>query len=146
MFVKYVLNLQLQQFFFHAGIFVVRLFLHYLSIFLPPFLAISFGYILIWLNYNLLFAFAVCKSCSLACSECPICRTNISDRLFAFTSWLFKKRSFAIFYTYEPYSVQVQIYNMFSFFGCWKFPGFYLIELIYPCGHRCNSFIVCKTV
>ncbi|KAG4385143.1 hypothetical protein GLYMA_12G038600v4 [Glycine max] len=30
--------------------------------------------------------FCLCKSCSLACSECPICRTNISDRLFAFTS------------------------------------------------------------
>lgn len=30
---------------------------------------------------------AVCKSCSLACSECPICRTKISDRLFAFPSW-----------------------------------------------------------
>ena len=29
--------------------------------------------------------FAVCKSCSLACSECPICRTKIADRLFAFT-------------------------------------------------------------
>jgi len=31
------------------------------------------------------FIFAVCKSCSLACSECPICRTKIADRLFAFT-------------------------------------------------------------
>ncbi|MED6181339.1 Kinesin-like protein KIN-7D, mitochondrial [Stylosanthes scabra] len=30
--------------------------------------------------------FCLCKSCSLACSECPICRTNIEDRLFAFTS------------------------------------------------------------
>ncbi|XP_027354730.1 kinesin-like protein KIN-7D, mitochondrial [Abrus precatorius] len=30
--------------------------------------------------------FCLCKSCSLACSECPICRTNIADRLFAFTS------------------------------------------------------------
>ncbi|KAM1763685.1 hypothetical protein ACFX14_003012 [Malus domestica] len=30
--------------------------------------------------------FCLCKSCSLACSECPICRTKISDRLFAFTS------------------------------------------------------------
>lgn len=30
--------------------------------------------------------FAVCKSCSLACSECPLCRTKIADRLFAFTS------------------------------------------------------------
>ncbi|KAL9418196.1 hypothetical protein AB3S75_041081 [Citrus x aurantiifolia] len=29
--------------------------------------------------------FCLCKSCSLACSECPICRTKISDRLFAFT-------------------------------------------------------------
>ncbi|KAL1349395.1 hypothetical protein HN51_025889 [Arachis hypogaea] len=29
--------------------------------------------------------FCLCKSCSLACSECPICRTNITDRLFAFT-------------------------------------------------------------
>ncbi|KAG2240151.1 hypothetical protein Bca52824_091033 [Brassica carinata] len=28
----------------------------------------------------------LCKSCSLACSECPICRTKISDRLFAFPS------------------------------------------------------------
>ncbi|WZZ46107.1 hypothetical protein YC2023_042366 [Brassica napus] len=27
--------------------------------------------------------FCLCKSCSLACSECPICRTKISDRLFA---------------------------------------------------------------
>ncbi|KAE9586627.1 putative plus-end-directed kinesin ATPase transcription factor C2H2 family [Lupinus albus] len=30
--------------------------------------------------------FCLCKSCSLACSECPICRTNITDRLLAFTS------------------------------------------------------------
>ncbi|KAL9300174.1 Kinesin-like protein KIN-7M [Arabidopsis thaliana] len=30
--------------------------------------------------------FCLCKSCSLACSECPICRTKISDRLFAFPS------------------------------------------------------------
>ncbi|CAK8576602.1 unnamed protein product [Lathyrus sativus] len=30
--------------------------------------------------------FCLCKSCSLACSECPICRTSIADRLFAFTS------------------------------------------------------------
>ncbi|KAI4300063.1 hypothetical protein L6164_033480 [Bauhinia variegata] len=30
--------------------------------------------------------FCLCKSCSLACSECPICRTNIADRLFAFAS------------------------------------------------------------
>ncbi|KAG8643964.1 kinesin-like protein KIN-7D, mitochondrial isoform X2 [Manihot esculenta] len=30
--------------------------------------------------------FCLCKSCSLACSECPICRTKISDRLFAFAS------------------------------------------------------------
>ncbi|XP_057788468.1 kinesin-like protein KIN-7D, mitochondrial isoform X1 [Salvia miltiorrhiza] len=29
--------------------------------------------------------FCLCKSCSLACSECPICRTNIGDRIFAFT-------------------------------------------------------------
>nr|KYP64922.1 Kinesin-related protein 11 [Cajanus cajan] len=29
--------------------------------------------------------FCLCKSCSLACSECPICRTNIIDRIFAFT-------------------------------------------------------------
>ncbi|KAE9448282.1 hypothetical protein C3L33_19830, partial [Rhododendron williamsianum] len=29
---------------------------------------------------------AVCQSCSLACSECPICRTKIADRIFAFTS------------------------------------------------------------
>ncbi|XP_022853439.1 kinesin-like protein KIN-7D, mitochondrial isoform X3 [Olea europaea var. sylvestris] len=29
--------------------------------------------------------FCLCKSCSLACSECPICRTNIADRIFAFT-------------------------------------------------------------
>ncbi|ESW07926.1 hypothetical protein PHAVU_009G004100 [Phaseolus vulgaris] len=29
--------------------------------------------------------FCLCKSCSLACSECPICRTNITDRIFAFT-------------------------------------------------------------
>ncbi|GAB2267664.1 Kinesin-like protein KIN-7D, mitochondrial [Dionaea muscipula] len=27
----------------------------------------------------------LCKPCSLACSECPICRTNIADRIFAFT-------------------------------------------------------------
>ncbi|XP_024979643.1 kinesin-like protein KIN-7D, mitochondrial [Cynara cardunculus var. scolymus] len=30
--------------------------------------------------------FSLCKSCSLACSECPICRTKIADRIFAFTS------------------------------------------------------------
>ncbi|KAI4342401.1 hypothetical protein MLD38_027035 [Melastoma candidum] len=30
--------------------------------------------------------FCLCKSCSLACSECPICRTKIGDRLFAFAS------------------------------------------------------------
>ncbi|XP_038706759.1 kinesin-like protein KIN-7D, mitochondrial isoform X2 [Tripterygium wilfordii] len=30
--------------------------------------------------------FCLCKSCSLACSECPFCRTKIADRLFAFTS------------------------------------------------------------
>ncbi|KAL7002649.1 Kinesin-like protein KIN-7D, mitochondrial [Sarracenia purpurea var. burkii] len=30
--------------------------------------------------------FSLCKSCSLACTECPICRTNIVDRIFAFTS------------------------------------------------------------
>ncbi|GMJ06911.1 kinesin 7.4 [Hibiscus trionum] len=30
--------------------------------------------------------FSLCKSCSLACSECPICRTKIADRLLAFTS------------------------------------------------------------
>ncbi|XP_071736749.1 kinesin-like protein KIN-7D, mitochondrial [Rutidosis leptorrhynchoides] len=30
--------------------------------------------------------FSLCKSCSLACSECPICRTKITDRIFAFTS------------------------------------------------------------
>ncbi|XP_071733676.1 kinesin-like protein KIN-7D, mitochondrial [Rutidosis leptorrhynchoides] len=30
--------------------------------------------------------FSLCKLCSLACSECPICRTKISDRIFAFTS------------------------------------------------------------
>jgi centromeric protein E len=29
--------------------------------------------------------FCLCKSCSLACSECPICRTMIADRIFAFT-------------------------------------------------------------
>ncbi|KAL3012606.1 hypothetical protein AAZX31_06G008600 [Glycine max] len=29
--------------------------------------------------------FCLCKSCSLACSECPICRTSITDRIFAFT-------------------------------------------------------------
>ncbi|XP_009784122.1 kinesin-like protein KIN-7D, mitochondrial isoform X1 [Nicotiana sylvestris] len=29
--------------------------------------------------------FCLCKSCSLACFECPICRTNIADRIFAFT-------------------------------------------------------------
>ncbi|KAL2469337.1 Kinesin motor family protein [Forsythia ovata] len=29
--------------------------------------------------------FCLCKPCSLACSECPICRTNIADRIFAFT-------------------------------------------------------------
>ncbi|CAF2067097.1 unnamed protein product [Brassica napus] len=33
-----------------------------------------------------IFFCTVCKSCSLACSECPICRTKISDRLFAFPS------------------------------------------------------------
>ncbi|KAL4555583.1 hypothetical protein LXL04_038206 [Taraxacum kok-saghyz] len=30
--------------------------------------------------------FSLCKSCSVACSECPICRTKISDRIFAYTS------------------------------------------------------------
>ncbi|XP_057966140.1 kinesin-like protein KIN-7D, mitochondrial isoform X2 [Malania oleifera] len=30
--------------------------------------------------------FCLCKPCSLACSECPICRTKIADRIFAFTS------------------------------------------------------------
>ncbi|KAI3702542.1 hypothetical protein L6452_28283 [Arctium lappa] len=30
--------------------------------------------------------FSLCKSCSLACTECPICRTKIADRIFAFTS------------------------------------------------------------
>uniref|UniRef100_A0A5B7A9E3 Putative kinesin-related protein 11 isoform X1 n=1 Tax=Davidia involucrata TaxID=16924 RepID=A0A5B7A9E3_DAVIN len=30
--------------------------------------------------------FCLCKSCSLACSECPICRTKIADRIFAFTA------------------------------------------------------------
>lgn len=30
--------------------------------------------------------FSLCQSCSLACSECPICRTRITDRIFAFTS------------------------------------------------------------
>ncbi|XP_057496851.1 kinesin-like protein KIN-7D, mitochondrial isoform X1 [Actinidia eriantha] len=30
--------------------------------------------------------FSLCKSCSLACSECPICRTKIADRIFTFTS------------------------------------------------------------
>ncbi|KAK4437724.1 Kinesin-like protein KIN-7D, mitochondrial [Sesamum alatum] len=29
--------------------------------------------------------FCLCKTCSLACSECPICRTKITDRIFAFT-------------------------------------------------------------
>ncbi|KAL1801801.1 hypothetical protein ACET3Z_030448 [Daucus carota] len=30
--------------------------------------------------------FCLCKSCSVACVECPICRTKIADRVFAFTS------------------------------------------------------------
>ncbi|KAK9077340.1 hypothetical protein SSX86_005677 [Deinandra increscens subsp. villosa] len=30
--------------------------------------------------------FSLCKSCSLACTECPICRTKITDRVFAFPS------------------------------------------------------------
>ncbi|XP_058098697.1 kinesin-like protein KIN-7D, mitochondrial [Magnolia sinica] len=30
--------------------------------------------------------FCLCKPCSLACSECPICRTKIDDRIIAFTS------------------------------------------------------------
>ncbi|GAB2291768.1 Kinesin-like protein KIN-7D, mitochondrial [Dionaea muscipula] len=30
--------------------------------------------------------FCLCKPCSLACSECPICRSSIADRVFAFTS------------------------------------------------------------
>nr|XP_043620505.1 kinesin-like protein KIN-7D, mitochondrial [Erigeron canadensis] len=30
--------------------------------------------------------FCLCKSCSVACAECPICRTTIADRIFAFTS------------------------------------------------------------
>ncbi|VFQ82942.1 unnamed protein product [Cuscuta campestris] len=29
--------------------------------------------------------FCLCKSCSLACVECPLCRTKIVDRIFAFT-------------------------------------------------------------
>jgi hypothetical protein len=86
MFVKCALNLQLQQFFFHAVISVVSHFLFeyfHIYFYLISFvLTFSFGSEL----HNLLFAFAVCKSCSLACSECPICRTNIADRLFAFTS------------------------------------------------------------
>lgn len=40
-------------------------------------------YRLFWCGLNI----AVCKSCSLACIECPICRTKIVDRIFAFT-WL----------------------------------------------------------
>jgi len=80
MFVKYVLNLQLLLFFFHADIFVVSIFNRCLKLF--P----SDSWHFFCKNTNsLLFALAVCKSCSLACSECPICRTNITDRLFAFT-------------------------------------------------------------
>ncbi|PIA57112.1 hypothetical protein AQUCO_00600086v1 [Aquilegia coerulea] len=30
--------------------------------------------------------FCLCKPCSLACSECPLCRTKIADRIFAFPS------------------------------------------------------------
>ncbi|XP_011628945.1 kinesin-like protein KIN-7D, mitochondrial isoform X1 [Amborella trichopoda] len=30
--------------------------------------------------------FCLCKPCSLACSECPLCRTKIADRIIAFTS------------------------------------------------------------
>eukprot|EP00268_Persea_americana_P022805 TRINITY_DN22601_c0_g1_i1.p1 TRINITY_DN22601_c0_g1~~TRINITY_DN22601_c0_g1_i1.p1 ORF type:complete len:1106 (-),score=268.84 TRINITY_DN22601_c0_g1_i1:302-3619(-) len=29
--------------------------------------------------------FCLCKPCSLACSECPLCRTKIADRIIAFT-------------------------------------------------------------
>ncbi|CAH9114728.1 unnamed protein product [Cuscuta epithymum] len=29
--------------------------------------------------------FCLCKSCSLACAECPICRAKIVDRIFAYT-------------------------------------------------------------
>lgn len=29
--------------------------------------------------------FCLCQPCSLACSECPICRSKIADRIFAFT-------------------------------------------------------------
>ncbi|XP_060216887.1 kinesin-like protein KIN-7D, mitochondrial isoform X1 [Lycium barbarum] len=29
--------------------------------------------------------FCLCKSCSLACIECPLCRTKIADRILAFT-------------------------------------------------------------
>ncbi|KAL3350789.1 hypothetical protein AABB24_023289 [Solanum stoloniferum] len=29
--------------------------------------------------------FCLCKSCSLACAECPICRTEIADRIFVYT-------------------------------------------------------------
>ncbi|MCD7464306.1 NADH-ubiquinone oxidoreductase chain 1 [Datura stramonium] len=29
--------------------------------------------------------FCLCRSCSLACAECPICRTEITDRIFVFT-------------------------------------------------------------
>lgn len=30
--------------------------------------------------------FCLCKPCSLACSECPLCRTKIADRIITFTS------------------------------------------------------------
>lgn len=77
-YVKCVLSRLLLQCFFLADIFVVRC---YFNSLLPLFVLSC--YRLFWCTLNI----AVCKSCSLACIECPICRTKIADRIFAFT-WL----------------------------------------------------------
>ncbi|RWV96505.1 hypothetical protein BHE74_00027772 [Ensete ventricosum] len=43
--------------------------------------------VLLCLGINGLFDIEpVCKPCSLACSECPLCRTKIADRIITFTS------------------------------------------------------------
>jgi len=152
MFVKCALNLQLQQFFFHAVIFVVSHFLFEYFHFLI-FQQISFGFTFffwIWITkLNIEVLFAVCKSCSLACSECPICRTNIADRLFAFTSWAFLTKVFCnifiIFLFDESCSsaILIQHYNVFSFSAFEFFAVLYFTE----CSKGCNSFIsllVCK--
>jgi hypothetical protein len=42
---------------------------------------------LIFLSLTAWFSLAVCKPCSLACSECPLCRQRIADRIITFT-WI----------------------------------------------------------